>query len=162
MASCAGEEKAAGTGKCIITPRGGLRLRTAPFYSNHERIIAWKIPFPTLITGNSSVFAGWCISAATMSMETVCCWMTAGNHASAFKAFPVLYSANISGPQSCRWTGNWKQVCFTRTKANAAASAGRCSVQVPTGGNTVPTAPLLFTASKRPRANVGAGPSVDN
>ena len=29
-------------------------------------------------------------------------------------------------------------------------------------GNTVPTAPLLFTVSKSPRANVGAGPSVDN
>ena len=162
MASCAGEEKAAGTGKCIITPRGGLRLRTAPFYSNHERIIAWKIPFPTLITGNSSVFAGWCISAATMSMEAVCCWMTAGNHVSASRAFPGRWSANISGPQSCRWTGNWKQLCSIKKEANVAANAGRCSVQVPTGGNTAPTVPLSSTANRKPRANGGAGRSVDN
>ncbi len=34
--------------------------------------------------------------------------------------------------------------------------------QLPTGENTAPTAPLLFTASRRPNANGGEGPSVDN
>ena len=69
---------------------------------------------------------------------------------------------NIFGPQSCRWTGNWKRRCSTRGTVNAAAGAGRGFCHDPTGGNTAPTVRLSFIASRRPRANGGAGCSVDN
>ena len=129
---------------------------------NHERMIDWQILFHIWIISNFAQSNDWYMSAATTMLGTVCFWMMAGNPASAFRAFPGHWSANIFGPQSCRKTGSWKRRCSIRGTANAAAGAGRCSGRAPTVGNTAPTAPLPFTASKRPRANVGAGPSVDN
>lgn len=162
MAPRTGEKEAAGTRKCIITLRGGLRLQAASLCPDQERIIDWKIRHFISITGNSNVFVVWCINAATTMMGTACCWMMAGSLASASRAFPGHWSANTFGPQFCRWTGSWKRCCSTRGTANAAAGVGHCSDHAPTEGNTVPIAPLSFTASRRPRANGGAGRSVDN
>ena len=144
------------------TGRSVFGCRPLLLRPSHERMIDCQIQFRIWIISNFAQSSGWCMSAATTMPGTACCWMTAGSLASASRAFPDRWSANISGPQSCRWTGNWKQHCSTRGTANAAAGAGRCSGRAPTVGNTAPTAPLPFTASKRPRANVGAGPSVDN
>lgn len=129
---------------------------------NQERMIACRTRYLIAITTNFSAFKGWCINAATTMMEIACCWTMAGSPASASRVFPGRWSANTFEPQSCRWTENWKQLCSIRTKVNAAAGAGRCSVQVPTGGNIAPTAPPLFTVSRRPSANGGVGRSVDN
>ena len=129
---------------------------------SHERMIDWQIQFRIWIISNFAQSNDWYMSAATTMPGTVCFWMTAGNPASASRASPGRWSANISGPQSCRWTETWKQLCFTKKKADAVASAGRCSGHAPTGGYTAPTALLSFTASRRPSANGGAGPSVDN
>lgn len=129
---------------------------------NHERMIDWQIQFRIWIINSFALSRGWCMSAATTMLGTVCFWMMAGNPASAFRAFPGHWSANIFGPQSCRKTGSWKRRCSIRGTANAAAGAGHCSCRAPTGENTAPIAPLSFTASRRPRANGGAGRSVDN
>lgn len=129
---------------------------------NHERMIDCQIQFRIWIISNFAQSSGWYMSVATTMLGTACCWMTGGNHASAFRAFPGRWSANTSEPLSCRWTGNWKRRCSIRGTANAAAGAGHCSAHAPTGGNTAPTAPLPFTVSRRPRANDGAGPGVDN
>lgn len=139
-----------------------IESRSPLLRPSHERMIDWQILFHIWIISNFAQSNDWYMSAATTMLETVCFWMTAGNHASAFRASPGRWSANISGPQSCRWTGNWKLRCSIKKRVNAAAGVGRCSCHGPTVGNTAQTALLSFTASRRPSANGGAGPSVDN
>ena len=144
------------------TGRSVFGCRPLLLRPSHERMIDCQIQFRIWIISNFAQSSGWCMSAATTMPGTACCWMTAGSLASASRAFPGHWSANTFGPQFCRWTGSWKRCCSTRGTANAVAGVGHCSDHAPTEGNTVPIAPLSFTASRRPRANGGAGRSVDN
>lgn len=84
--------------------------------------------------------AALCMSAATMTAGTACCWRTA-SLACVYRVSAIRCSAAGLPPLSCPLMKHWKPPSCAGEAGNAALSAGRSSSQNPTGGNTARTAP---------------------
>ena len=92
-----------------------------------------------------------------MLTVTVSFWTTAWKPAFVSRVFPDLWSANIFGPQSFRWTKNWRPFCCTAGTANDAAGAEHGSCLALTGPNTALTVPEKFIVSRKQRVNGSVG-----
>ena len=86
----------------------------------------------------------WCMSAVTMTAETVLRW-TMGRNVSASSLFPAPCCAGGLRRRCCRWTRNWKRPCSTGWTRRSALYAVRCSPPAPTGPNTARSAPDAFS-----------------
>ena len=87
----------------------------------------------------------WYLNAATMTAATVLHW-TMERNVSAFKVFPIRFSANGSAVLSCRWMSRWKRSFCSGMNSNAAWSVVSHSSPVPTGPDTASSVQRRFTA----------------
>ena len=97
-----------------------------------ERSRAMNGNIPAWTTASTGQPAALCMSAATMTAGTACCWRTA-SLACVYRVSAIRCSAAGLPPLSCPLMKHWKPPSCAGEAGNAALSAGRSSSQNPTG-----------------------------
>ena len=131
---------------CFDRPKGGDKSkRKSPW---------WPTP-------NTAELESWSISAATMRAGTALP-LTMEKNVFVCKAFPTPCCAGGSVMLSCLWMNRWRLLYFVKRSKSGVLSAASHSFPVPTGRNTVRSAPLTFTAGRKQPATGKGGLPADN